>query len=118
MMANGMKQSLIIMKGAENEHVNQLNTLEKEIKNLSARIKTDRQDRRKVETSADTYWGWVEMLNDEKYRMDESYKAELGRIAQEKAREDLMELTEYVDGTVDYPLLSAETMEKADGHNN
>ena len=113
-MANGMRQTLAFMKGAENEHVKQLDTLEKEIKHLSARIKTDREGRRKVETSADTYWGWVELLNDERYRSDESYKAELGRIAQEKAREDLMTLTEYVDKTVDYPLLSAETMEKAD----
>jgi hypothetical protein len=110
MMAKGLRDSLSLMQGANDQHVGSLDKLQKEIKYLSGKIKGDRETRRKVETSADTYWGYVSLLEDEKYRGDESYKAEIGRIAQEKATEDLMTLTDFCDGTVDYPLLNAETM--------
>jgi hypothetical protein len=113
-MAQGIRGNLALMEGAKDQHVASLQKLEQEIKHISAKVKADRDNRRKVETSADTYWGYVELLNDEKYKADESYKAELGRIAQEKSRDDLMSLTTFDDGTVDYPLLNEETMRRVE----
>lgn len=113
-MASGLKNAMAMMEGAKDVHVSNLEKLQKEIKYISAKVKTDRENRRQVETSADTYWGYVALLEDEKYRGDESYKAEIGRIAREKATGDLMELTNYEDGTVDYPLLNADTMDMID----
>lgn len=111
-MAKGLRESLMMMQGANDQHVSALDKLQKEIKYISGKIKGDRETRRKIETSADTYWGYIALLDDEKYKTDESYMAEIGRLAQEKAKEDLMSLTEYIDKTVDYPLLNWETVEK------
>lgn len=106
------KSELALMEGAASGHVSNLDKLGKEIQELSKKLKGDRETRRQVETSADTYWGYVALLQDESYRQDETYKAELGRLAQKKAKDDLQSLTPFVDGTVDYPMLNAETMEK------
>ena len=107
-----LKSELALMEGAASGHVSNLEKLGKEIASLTLKLKGDRENRRQVETSADTYWGYVALLQDESYRQDESYKAELGRLAQKKAKDDLQSLTEFVDGTVDYPMLNAETMDK------
>lgn len=48
------------------------------------------------------------MLDDEKYRKEESRKAQLMKMAQNKAREELYEYHEYMDGQVDTPLLTPE----------
>jgi hypothetical protein len=109
-----MKNQFALMVGASSAHITNREKLNKEIKTFMELLKADRTKRREVTNNADTYWGLVEKLNDEKYRADESYKAELGRIAKDKAKNDLQELTNFVDGTLDYPLLNSETMEKED----
>lgn len=112
-----LKNDLALMEGAASGHVTNLEKLGKEIAELTKKLKGDRENRRQVETSADTYWGWVALIQEESYRQDESYKAELGRLAQKKAKDDLQSLTDFADGTVDYPMLNAETMEKIDEEN-
>ncbi len=69
-MAKGLRESLSMMQGANDQHVGSLDKLQKEIKYLSGKIKGDRETRRKVETSADTYWGYIALLDDEKYKTD------------------------------------------------
>jgi hypothetical protein len=107
-----LKSELALMEGAASGHVTNLEKLGREIAELTKKLKGDRENRRQVETSADTYWGYVALLQDESYRQDETYKAELGRLAQKKAKDDLQSLTPFVDGAVDYPMLNAETMDK------
>lgn len=106
-----LKSELALMEGAASGHVTNLEKLGKEIAELTKKLKGDRENRRQVETSADTYWGWVALIQEESYRQDESYKAELGRLAQKSAKEKLMELTDFLDNTVDHCILNAETME-------
>jgi hypothetical protein len=113
-----LKSELALMEGASSGHVTNLEKLGKEIAELTKKLKGDRENRRQVETSADTYWGWVALIQEESYRQDESYKFELGRLAQKKAKDDLQSLAEFADGTVDYPMLNSDTMEKIDDENN
>lgn len=117
-MLNQQKEMLVMMSGAEGQHIKSLDIVNGGIKNISAKVKADREQRRTKETSKDTYWGYVECLNDEKYRLDESYSAELGRLAQKKAKDDLMGLTEFIDGTVDHCMLNEDTMNMMDEGNN
>lgn len=108
------KAQLAMMTAASASFVSLMEKLHQHTKVFSAKIQADREKRREVKTDASTYWGYLELLNDEKFRKEESYKAEIGRIAQAKARNELMQLEQYVDGTVDYPLLNADTMEQND----
>jgi hypothetical protein len=112
-----LKSELALMEGAASGHVTNLEKLGKEIASLTLKLKGDRENRRQVETSADTYWGYVALLQDESYRQDETYKAELGRLAQKKAKDDLQSLTGFVDGTQDFPMLNSETMQKIEEAN-
>ncbi len=106
------KGELALMEGAASGHVTNLEKLGKEIAELTKKLKGDRENRRQVETTADTYWGYVSLLQEESYRQDESYKAELGRVSQKKAKDDLQSLTEFADGTVDYCMFNDEAMLK------
>jgi hypothetical protein len=113
-MIRDLKVMLVSMEGALSQNASVLEKLNKDIKNLSQKLKADRESRRHTETDMDTYWKYAALINDEKFKNKEDYRAELGRAAQEKARENLMELTDYIDQTVDFPLLNAETLERYD----
>lgn len=60
-----------------------------------------------------TFHDYVSKLNtDKEFREQENFKAELGRIAQTKEKDRLMGLHKFGDGTLDYCILNAETMER------
>lgn len=59
----------------------------------------------------DTFAGYCRRLNDDPaFREDESFRAEVERIAADKATALLMQQHKYIDGSYDAPLLNAETM--------
>lgn len=63
---------------------------------------------------SDTWGAYIlRLMNDEEFRAAESYTAELGRLAQAKQLERFGEWHEYMDATVDLPILNAETYEAA-----
>lgn len=93
-------------------NVKLISELSKQIQGYSEKLKADRKERRDIQQSSDTWWGYLQLIReDPEFRQSELNKAELGRIAQEKATKDLMELTEYIDGTVDRPLLNDESIQ-------
>src|SRR5690606_21079679 len=85
-----LKDQMTMMVGSSASFIQAMDKLHSHTKTFSQKIQADREKRREVKTDATTYWGWLELLNDEKFRAEESYKAEIGRIAQQKAKESLM----------------------------
>lgn len=106
------KQELAVREASVSQYIPMLEKLNKDIKNYANGIKANRDQRRQVENSADTYWGYVAMLDDEKFRSKEGHRAELGKLAQQKSLELLSGWHEYHDATVDIPILNADTLSK------
>jgi hypothetical protein len=101
------------------QSVSQLEKLNKDIKVISDKLKTDRHTRREKETSSETYWGYVAKLEDENYKKDEEYKALIFKASMEKAKKDLYQLTSFVDQSVDRCVLNSESVLLDDiGENN
>lgn len=113
-----LESDLKICEATMTNYIRAKAELNKDIKTISEKIKADRHERREKVSSADTYWGYLEMLENLKYKEAEIYKAEIGRAAMEKAKLDLYGVHEYMDKTVDHPILSAESLEHYDSIGN
>jgi hypothetical protein len=76
-------------------------------------MKTTRDQRiDKLESKKQVFIEWVKYMQDATNRVRESKIAELGRAAMEKTKNELMTEYKYLDGTVDYPILSVDTITK------
>jgi hypothetical protein len=104
----GMEQQLAIQKGSLSQHTENYKKILDKIEKISEKLKANREERRDIKANEDTFWGYITMLEDEKYRKQESRQAQLMRMAQDKAREDLYEYHSYMDGVLDIPLLTPE----------
>ncbi len=109
-----LQEELNLREATINGNNKLVESYSKEIRNYTDKLKVDREKRRDVQATNDTWWGYSKRLEDERFRLNESFSAELGRIAADNAKSKLMELNTYIDGDVDYPLLSAETMDMED----
>lgn len=106
------KVTMAMLEGAEDHHISSLEKIQKEIKNISSKVRADRETRRNVENSADTFWGYVAKLEDDaEFHSQESFRAEILRASMEKARNDAYENHEYIDKTVDRCILNHESIE-------
>ena len=104
----GYQQELGSTRASLSQHTEALKKILEKIEKISEKLKANREERRDIKANEDTYWGYITMLDDEKYRKEESRKAQLMKMAQNKAREELYEYHEYMDGQVDTPLLTPE----------
>lgn len=78
-------------------------------------LKGTRDQRIKVlEGSQHSFLGYLRYLQDEEFREKVGRDMELMRVATEKQQEKLSAPHEYVDGVVDYPLLTPELVMKLD----
>lgn len=102
------EQELAIQKGALKHHTDSLKIILEKIEKIAEKLKANREERRDIKANEDTYWGYIQMLDDEKFRRQESRKIELMKVAQRKARSKLYEYHQYMDGEVDIPLLTPE----------
>lgn len=82
----------------------------KQAEHMHKSLKTDRQERRDIKTTADTYWDYVAQLDNEKFLKEEGRQAELMRLAAKKAKLKLMENHKYLDGEVSPVLLSDDSI--------
>lgn len=73
-------------------------------------LKTDRQERRDIKTTADTYWGYVAKLENEQFLKSEGRKAEILKLAAKRAKKRMMENHTFMDGEVSSVLLSSESV--------
>jgi len=102
------EQELSIQKAAITQYTVALKTVLEKIEKISDKLKANREERRDIKANEDTYWGYIKMLEDEKFRKREARRIELMKLAQRKAREKLYEYHEYMDGEIDIPLLNPE----------
>lgn len=109
-----LQEELNLREATINGNNKLVESYSKEIRSYTDKLKVDREKRRDVQATNDTWWGYSKKLEDETHRLSESFHAELGRVAAEKAKDKLMQLNQYIDGDLDYPLLSAETMDMID----
>ena len=61
-------------------------------------------------TRRQTFSAWLRQLDDDKLKKAESFDMEVHRVAANKANERLSQLHQYEDGTVDQPILNADTL--------
>jgi len=85
--------------------------------NLLKELKGTRAERiKRIESSKETLIGWItELLRNRPLRTQMGYKMEKMRIAIDLEKVRLMEPYKYSDGIIDYPRLTAETMEQVKG---
>ena len=103
-----LEQELALQKAALSQHTTALKSILERIEKISEKLKANREERRDVKVSDDTYWGYIKMLEDEEFRKKESRQAQLMSLAEQKAREKLYEYHQYADGELDIPLLTPE----------
>lgn len=114
MMIGNMNTELAAKEAVISQSINSLEKLNKDIKYISEKLKTDRTNRREKETSADTYWGYVAKLEEEQFRADEAFRAEIYKASMKKAKNELYEYTPFVDQTLDRCILNEHSVELED----
>ena len=118
MVIANKEQQLAMARSAINQHSQAHEKLVNQKKYIADKLKATREDRRDVKANADTYWGYNQMLDDEKFRKQESREAELMKLAQEQSLQEFGQYHEYSDKTVDIPFLTAETIVLHNEDNN
>ena len=104
----GYERELAIQKSALTQHGTAITKILEKIEKISDKLKANREERRDIKANEDTFWGYIQMLEDEKFRRNESRQAQLMKKAQDAQREKLYEYHEYMDDEVDIPLLTPE----------
>jgi hypothetical protein len=80
-------------------------------KDINKDLKMTRDQRiKKVEDSKTTFSGLLKALEDEAIRERTGYDIGVMKLAKEKAREEMSEYHEYIDGKVDQPFLTPDTI--------
>ena len=90
-----------------NEHEKLLTKKERLLKDLKG---TREQRKRNADDAKTNFTSWLRQLDDKKAREKEGFDMEVHRVAAEKAKERLSQYHEYEDGTVDQPILNADTL--------
>lgn len=103
-----MEMQLAAQKTTLKDFTKNLKDILEKMEKISDKLKANREERRDIKANEDTYWGYIQMLEDEKFRKKESRQAQLMAKAEKVAREKLYEYHEFSDGQVDIPLLTPE----------
>ena len=90
-----------------NEHEKLLTKKERLLKDLKG---TREQRKRNADDAKTNFTSWVRQLQDLEVREKEGFDMEVHRVAAEKAVDKLGKYHEYEDGTVDQPVLNADTL--------
>lgn len=117
MQIGNMNTELAAKEAVISQSITALQKLNSDIKYISEKLKTDRSNRREKETSADTYWGYVAKLEEEIFRADESFRAEVYKASMKKAKQELYEYTPFVDQTLDRCILNEFSVALSDEEN-
>ena len=94
-----------------NEHEKLLTKKERLLKDLKG---TREQRKRNADDAKTNFTSWLRQLSDKDLRKKEGFDMEVHRVASEKAVERLSGYHEYEDGTVDQPVLNADTLIEED----
>jgi len=106
----GLIEQVTVIRASLSQHSKTYKDIQTEIKFIVNLIKATREEKRDVKVNQDTYWGYIEMLQNEKFMKQESKMAELLKISQKKAKDRMSEYHKFCDDTVDRVLLNADTV--------
>ena len=90
-----------------NEHEKLLTKKERLLKDFKG---TREQRKRNADDAKTNFTSWLRQLQDLEVREKEGFDMEVHRVAAEKAVDKLAKYHEYEDGTVDQPVLNADTL--------
>jgi len=90
-----------------NEHEKLLTKKERLLKDLKG---TREQRKRNADDAKTNFSSWLRQLDDKELRVKEGFDMEVHKVAAEKALHKLSQYHEYEDGTVDQPILNADTL--------
>jgi len=106
-----LEQRLSLLKSAIPSYAAEYTKLLDKIKSVQTDLKANRDQRvKRVEDSKTTFAGYIRMLEDENNRGDEGFEIELMRMAKDKAAKELGQFHTFMDGEVDRPLLTTDTI--------
>ena len=100
---------------ALDDYTKETATLLQEVDKISKRLKTNRNERvKKIETANSSWAGYLRALEDDKFRLNEGREMELMRLAKDKAKQELSQYHTYIDGEVEQPFLTPDTVMEED----
>ncbi len=110
-----METQLLAARAARQSKSTEYVKLTEKHTSLMQELKATRNQRiSKVENSKVSFLDLLRSLQDEEFKNREGRHAELLKHAREAQKKKLGELHQYCDGTLDRPLLTAETLEEQD----
>jgi hypothetical protein len=114
-LALNIETQLQAARASEQSHTNEYVKLQERYDNIMKSLKATRDQRVKdIASSRVNFLGLVKMLQQKEMQLREGRAAELMRIAGEKEHKRLGRLHEFEDGSVDRPILSADTVDQGD----
>lgn len=111
LLYNQTVSELALCKGAVGEHTSNLTKINADFDKIDKKLKLDREVKRDKETTADSFWALVRILDDQQQREQNEQLAELMKASMMKAKRKLSENHVYVDNEVDRPILNSDTLE-------
>ena len=110
-MVNMLQTNIEIMKEANVKRGKEYLDTQKQHGALLKDLKATRDQRiQKIEDKKTSFFDLLKDLMDHEYQVKESREMELARLAMERETNKLSEYHEYVDGTVDKPILNEHTV--------
>lgn len=101
---------MAMAKSSVNQITSNADKLFTQAEKMHKSLKTDRQERRDIKTTADTYWEYVAKLDNEEFLRTEGRKAEISKLAAKAAKKRLMANHEFMDGEISPVLLSEDSV--------
>jgi len=106
------KQALNMIKSTARSYSDEHIKLSDKIKDLQKELKMSREQRvKKATDDKSTFNSLLAQLDDREKRSRIGEEVELFKLAGDKAAEDLAKEYTYIDGTIDQPLLTPETLQ-------
>jgi len=113
--ALNLETQLNVSRNAEQNRTNEYARLQERHEKLMQSLKSTRDQRiKEIEKAGTDLLSVIKKLQRRDVQEREGRQMELLKLAGDKAHRDLGELTEYEDGSVDAPILSADTLGYAD----
>jgi len=110
---NNLETRIAFLRNSIGSYTSEHNKLSADSQRIIKDLKATRDQRfKQIESSKETWTQQLRQLEDEDKRKKAGEEMEIMRLAKEKSKEQLGEYHTYVDGTVDMPLLTPETIKR------
>ena len=106
-----VEQSITNCRQAQSYKIKEVRELNKEHEDLLRALKASREQRiSRIENSQKSFMELIKNIYDEEFKEREGRLSSLAKLASQKELERLSQTHQYMDGQVDQPILSNETV--------